>query len=168
MSLDLYLFASRPGEDPADTFDDLENAADDAKDDPVARERNDRLLDALQARHPEMRRHRSGKTVAFSIVSEWRSVSLVGELLSIYLSREYAAITVDYERAEDRAALAIDAYEAARVIASVTSWQVFDPASEALLSPLADANDYARIFDAALLEEESRPPGLLARIFGRA
>jgi hypothetical protein len=155
MSVDLYLFAPRLGEDPADTYDDIDNADGDAKADAAAEERNDRLLDALHARWPEKRRHRSGKTVAFSIVSEWRSVSLVGELLAIYLSRQHAAITVDYELAEDRAAVAADAVEAARVLTSMTGWQVFDPSSEQLLSPLADATDYMRVLEAALREEQS-------------
>jgi hypothetical protein len=126
--MDLYLFARRLGEDPADTYDDLESEDGDARKDPAARERNDRLLDALQARRPDMRRHRQGRTVAFSIVSEWRSVSLVGDLLEIYLSRQYAVITADYERADDRAALRADVDDATSIIASVTGWQVFDPA----------------------------------------
>ena len=94
-------------------------------------------------------------------------MSLVGDLLSIGLDRQCAEIAVDYERAEDRAALAADAYEAARVIASATGWQVFDASAEQLVSPVADATGYARVLEAALLAEQSRPPGLFARLFGR-
>jgi hypothetical protein len=137
--MDLYLFARRLGEDPADTYDDLESEDGDARKDPAARERNDRLLDALQARRPDMRRHRQGRTVAFSIVSEWRSVSLVGDLLEIYLSRQYAVITADYERAGDPDRLAADIQHAVHVITTATGWRPFDLSSDRTSEPRARA-----------------------------
>ncbi len=120
MSFDLYAFAPRFGEDPSDTIERLEMEDDLARrPDPAVIARNDRIIVALSAAHPAAREHRSA-----------RSSLLVDELLEIHLSRQYAVISVDYERAADRERLAADALYAARVITIATGWQVFDSSSE--------------------------------------
>jgi hypothetical protein len=140
MSFDLYAFAPRFGDDPSDTIEELEFEDDVARrPDPAALARNDRIVLALSAAHPAAREHRSK-----------RSISLVDEVLEIYLSRQYAAISADYERACDRERLAADAHYAARVITIATGWQVFDASSERFVSPIADPTDYAGLFEAAL------------------
>ena len=89
MSLDLYAFAPRPGEDPGATIEALELEDDlSGRPDPVAAARNDRIIVALSAAHPAARELRSA-----------RSMSLVDDALEIYLSRQYAVISVDYQRA---------------------------------------------------------------------
>jgi hypothetical protein len=116
MSFDLYLFTPRAGEDPLDTIERLEFEDDVARrPDPAAAARNDRILVALSAAHPAAREHRSA-----------RSVSLVDDVLEIYLSRQYAVISVDYERATDRDRVAADVNYALRVITIATGWQLFE------------------------------------------
>jgi hypothetical protein len=114
MSFDLYAFAPRPGEDPFDTIEELEYEDDVAGEcDAVAAARNERIMVALSAAHPAAREHRSA-----------RSVSLFDEALEIYLSRQYAVISVVYERARDHDRLAADVQHAAHVITTATGWQL--------------------------------------------
>jgi hypothetical protein len=157
MTLDLYAFAPRPGEDVSDAIERLETEDDLRAPDAAARARNDRLAAALRATLPRMREHRAG-----------RGLALVGELLELYLSAQYAVVTVDYARAQDRVALSAEAYRAARAITAETGWSVFDAHGEQPISPVADSEDYRRVFDAALRAEEAPRPSLLARLFGRA
>jgi hypothetical protein len=114
MSLDLYAFAPRPGEDPGATIEALE-LEDDLSGglDPVAAARNDRIVVALSAAHPAARELRSA-----------RSISLVDDALEIYLSRQYAVISVDYRRARDPDRLAADVQHAAHVITTATGWRL--------------------------------------------
>jgi hypothetical protein len=110
MSLDLYAFAPRPGEDPLDTIEALEFEDDLAGcPDAVAAARNDRIVVALSAAHPAAREYRSA-----------RSISLVGHGLEIYLSRQYAVISIELGRARER-----DVRHAAYVITAATGWQLF-------------------------------------------
>jgi hypothetical protein len=120
MSLDLYVFAPRPGEDPSDTIEALELEDDlAARPDPVAAARNDRIIVALSAAHPAAREHRSA-----------RSISLVDDALEIYLSRQYAVISIDYRRARDHDRMAADVRHAAFVITTATGWEIFDTSRE--------------------------------------
>jgi hypothetical protein len=119
MSFDLYAFAPRPDEDPLDTIEALELEDDLAgQPGPAAADRNDRILVALSAAHPAAREYRSA-----------RSISLVDNGLEIYLSRQYAVISVDRERPADRERLAAEISYAAFVITTATGWQLFDTAT---------------------------------------
>ena len=156
MTLDLFAFAPRLGEDPSDAIERLETEDDVLAPDPAASARNHRLAAALRAELPGLREHR-----------DRRSLSLVGDVLEIYLSIQYAVFTVDYARAPDRIQLAADAHAAARAITAGTGWPVFDASSERQLSAVAAAEDYRRAFEQALRAEDARPPSLLARVLGR-
>jgi hypothetical protein len=114
MSLELYAFAPRPGEDPCATIEALEYEDDLAgRPDAAAAARNERIRIALSAAHPRAREHRTA-----------RSISLVDDTLEIYLSRSYAVISVDYGRACDHDRLAADVQHAAHVITIATGWRL--------------------------------------------
>jgi len=127
MSLDLYAFNPRPGEHPLATIEALEFEDDLAgRPDADAAARNERILVALGAAHPCAREYRSA-----------RSISLVDGGLEIYLSRQYAVISIEPERTRDR-----DVQHAAYVITAATGWQLFGAWS-------AGSTEYARLIGRA-------------------
>lgn len=156
MSFDFYVLPPRPGEDPGDAFERLECEDDLGDPDPAAEARNERLAAVLREAQPEMCEHQ-----------DKRSRSFVGDVLEIFLSAQYAELTVDYVRAEDRAALAAELHVAVRLITAETGWVVYDAQSQQVISPVADAEDYRRALNAALQAEERRPPSLLKRLLRR-
>jgi hypothetical protein len=116
MSLDLYAFAPRSGEDPLRTIELLEFEDDLAgRLDPAAAARNERILVALGAAHPCAREYRSA-----------RSISLVDGGLEIYLSRQYAVISIEPERVSRR-----DVQHAVYVITAATGWQLVNTDGDA-------------------------------------
>jgi hypothetical protein len=157
MSLDLHILAPRLGEEPADAFDRVEAEDDLAPADPAAVARDERLAAHIRALAPGLEEHRSRY-----------GLSLVGDLLAVAFSRQYATVTVDPDLAEDRAALAGQALAACRAIAAATGWSVVNAQRWRLVSPVADAQDLLRELEEDLAAEQARPAGLLARLFGRS
>ncbi len=139
MSYDVYLLPERPGEDPLDALERLEE--DDSA--PTAEDaaRAQRIAAALRAAIPALEDN-AGEAAA---PGEVHLLDPDGLDVSVY--QHSAAVTIPYWDSLDTAALVRDLERVAAVVEDETGWRMYDPQQEAWMDPLRDVDGFRNAFD---------------------